>query len=362
MTGRAIFRQPTFDVDPFNSHTHVKVQKLKDPKDALMFRAREIHTDYVKGMFTKAESPYYLPQDFGPCFFSTRTDELLAVKLKASKMQHIDRRIMDSFASIPDEFDPDGNAAFWNNFFAVFPSHYTDAAYIGGKLELSSVTKAVVTNEKRARATLDQILRAGSLDGLSGKIIEHTANRIKTIGGDPKLAMSKIDDIDAAKFKQWKESVLKNPSVVRYSVKPISNLIENATKRKVVQEAIAWYLRRAYDSWRNNYVKKDEHLLSLEKTRMNLGNNLKSLSRRKEEIMKQLEAQEVIIKKCEDETQKVNKAMEQCHMEMKAFKQSLVQCDQRNFKLEHIAEELQMCEAKKFIAGCGKKDSQQAKN
>lgn len=166
-TSRKIFiNDVKYDMDPLTARSKVTVTKLKHQKDFLLLRAEEVESDYEKGMFVKAELPYYMPQEFGPCFFSTRIDELLAIKLRAGNVQmSLTPDITDAFNSIPEYFDGEGSSQFWNDFFSLFPTHYTEAAYIGGKIEISSVTKQIVTNDKQARAGLDRILNVGTLEG-----------------------------------------------------------------------------------------------------------------------------------------------------------------------------------------------------
>merc|ERR1711991_1291932 len=136
--------------------------------------------------------------------------------------------------------------------------------------------------------------------------------------------MSQLKDFETERFKRWKESVNTNPSVVRYAVKPLSNLVENASKRKVLREALLWYLNTHYEAWRAKFVRIDSHLHTMQVSKNALGDDLRGLNRRKEEVLKKLKQQDAELKKCEDEDEKLKNAIHQCTMELKAFKTSLI--------------------------------------
>lgn len=180
--------------------------------------ARELHEAYariygvpfVPGMFAKAPLPFYPPGTARShisvrtclsrapqtttrirpattaliCRCARRSCSAFASKRCASRRMtrarcdyrltlfaqaaQLDPALNAAFAALPAHFDA-RDWPQWQHFFARYPAHYTDAAYAGGRVTLSSVTRLALPQvgaqwplRCRIDATLIVVMRSGS--------------------------------------------------------------------------------------------------------------------------------------------------------------------------------------------------------
>jgi hypothetical protein len=318
-----------------------------------------MHVDFVKGMFVNGGVPKHMPPHCaGSCFWSSRTDVLLVVKIKARSYHALDPSFREALRSLPEVYD-ENDTLSWDNFFSVFPCFFTESALIGGKIEISSDTQQL--EAKEVRNVLDELLHRGDA-AQAEPFRQHSKDRVVVSGGDAAVLGGSLKGFSEAKHAQWVESLKRAPVVVGYNIRPVSDLIDfSASRKKAMQQAIAAHLHQGYKAWRKQVVIHDEIVKLMEGAKDSLHDEVKTLEQKKAEVGKLLEEQKLLIKECEEQEQKVQKGQERCRAEVLAFQKRLISCDSENLENENVFTLLYSCHTKKKIAGCDV-DSRGGKN
>ncbi|MFJ2356830.1 MAC/perforin domain-containing protein [Pseudomonas fluorescens] len=160
-----------------------------------------------------------------------------------------------------------------SDVFDRFGAYYVGEAVIGGRLDYSSATKTLRTNNKydisiTAQASYQALVGEISVDSKSelGKAIENFRSlsdiSLQTVGGKPGLA-SKIfhDDEKHSAFSEWSDSLLDYAVFMDFtseSLVPIWSLVTDEKRRDALQAA--------FPSWLESKVKpvpKDQKALDV---------------------------------------------------------------------------------------------------
>jgi len=242
-------------------------------------------------MYAKSSLPLHVPPTNGSCFLSTRTDVLLVIKLKARSLHTLTPSLQAAINSLPDTYD-ELDTLPWTNFFSVFPTHFTEAAQVGGRIQVSSLTKPEgALSDLQVKEALDEILHGGRT--AVNEFLKWTDDRVVVTGGQTMILSGSLSGFSSKTHSEWMETLRKAPAVVGYHVKPLSDLVENNHKKKTaMQKAIGAYLAKAYAVWRREVVKHDEIVKLLEVSKDSLEAQVRQLKMKKVMVARKLEEAE----------------------------------------------------------------------
>ncbi|XP_059159764.1 perivitellin-2 67 kDa subunit-like [Physella acuta] len=160
------------------------------------------------------------------------------LQLDAAPQKYIDTNLTGSFESNPDAY---------YKFIKTYGTHYFSRGNFGGYIKMVCETKSdyfattsETSIETNAQASYNEMIaQAGTSTPLSSKVDStyknNTKTSIKFYGGDTAL-------IAKEGLGKWQPSVEDNPWLYSGKLKPISDLIKNATKKAEMIKAVEFYM------------------------------------------------------------------------------------------------------------------------
>jgi hypothetical protein len=356
-TNVKLFVNATVDIDPLSAKARYNVLELVHHRDVFEMRAKEMHCEFMKGMFVKDNSYRHLftyPVRGSYLYMGTRSDVLLVLKLHSNDaFGRLDPGFAEALAALPESYD--ASNLIWEAFFAMFPTHFTESALVGSKLVVSVIVDKAQADGIDLKSVVDGLLHDGSGQRLAN--VPDIKDRVLVLGGKPSTLEGSARDWTTTNHATWIEDVKRAPTVIGHHLRPVSDLVSgNAGRKAALQAAIEAHLYRSYENWRAEATQHDQTVKLLEVSKSNVKVELRDLEKARKEVKQKLVEQQALILGCEEDVSGMEKITHRCRDEIKAFQKALIECDGRNLNSEHLGDELFACEAKKRLLGCKEKD------
>lgn len=163
--------------------------------------------------------------------------------------------------ALPDTFTTQNQEQFFT-FFRKWGTHYVAHVVVGGSLDYySAVMTSYSSSLTKVKANIELEYKAvftsskATSEVLWTQLGENWANsrtvKVYAVGGDstPLNALSpSYGDCDSDMFSTWLDSVEQNPSVIEFTLRPLSLLFSGAQAR-AVQDALYAYTNGAIVAW-----------------------------------------------------------------------------------------------------------------
>lgn len=250
----------------------------------------------------------------------------------------------------------------WAHFFADYATHYTDAAYAGGRVSVSVLTRLAGAgfSDRDLRRTLERTMRdvaewqdsgvAVSEEQLGRAAEKRTRPLWSSVvhltarGGDSGLLGHALPDVSPAVYRDWLQSVRQRPAVVRYNVRSLAELVEDSDRRTAMEEAIHAWLRHQHAEWEA----RPSTTLALSQEARTLAEGSVAQLRQRRQVMvaglAALEKRMALVEDCTGRLGAQRTALEQCSAERTAFRTSVVTCENRFLHLETMEDKTRECE------------------
>ena len=159
--------------------------------------------------------------------------------------------------NLPDSFTPQNQDAFFA-VFRKFGTHFVSQVTVGGSFYyFVAVDKSFSSNEETITVDIkleyNAVFASGSAESKTewGQLSKHWAEsrsvNVQATGGDTSaldgLAPG-FDSNDKAAFDGWKDSVMKNPAAIKFTLRPLDVLF-SGKKADAVREALDRYMNGA---------------------------------------------------------------------------------------------------------------------
>lgn len=161
-----------------------------------------------------------------------------------------DKFALRALQSLPPDYSSPTNQAVYNKFFSTYGTSVVVTSLSGGLMQQTSAWRSFLD---QTGYTPQSLLWQGELEytastGLGGWFGSpdptYQQNRVRNsvlcLGGDPTTCKNS---------SAWMASLSVNPILTSYSVAPISEFIEDASLRGIIEGAVASFLAAERDAW-----------------------------------------------------------------------------------------------------------------
>ncbi|HXA83574.1 MAG TPA: MAC/perforin domain-containing protein [Candidatus Dormibacteraeota bacterium] len=170
-------------------------------------------------------------------------DTRYTLSLADASVNQVKEDIRQGFEQLPDVFTRENSETFWR-FFGKYGTHFTTQVELGGRLfYYASISKSYISDEATANAKLTAEYKgvfSGKAEAsaawrqIDEKWMENREVHLKVAGGNSNILGSLVPTREVNKgdlFTEWLQSIRKDPAVMRFKLRPISDLVPERKMR-----------------------------------------------------------------------------------------------------------------------------------
>jgi MAC/Perforin domain len=223
-----------------NAHSEGKTQFFSTRRKFEEHFAAEANVTATYGLFTAEFSAAYSSdrkvEESNNFALYDVMDTRYTLSLSDASINHIKEEIRPAFETLPNEFERENCEVFWM-FFSKYGTHYTTQVELGGRLfYYASIAKSYTSDAKTASAKMTaeytgvfggKVEASAAWSQADEKWMENRQVSLKVTGGSSNVLSSLVPTKGVNKgeiFQEWLQSIRSTPSVMRYKLRPISEL------------------------------------------------------------------------------------------------------------------------------------------
>jgi hypothetical protein len=240
-----------------NAHSEGKTQFFSNRRKFEEHFAAEANVTATYGLFSAEFSAAYSSdrkvEESSTFALYDVQDTRYTLSISDASINQIKEEIRPAFEALPNEFESENCEVFWR-FFSRYGTHYTNQVELGGRLfYYASIAKSYTSDAKTvsARMTAEytgvfggKVEASAAWSQLDEKWMENRQVSLKVTGGSSNILSSLVPTKGVNKgeiFQEWLKSIRSTPSVMRYKLRPISELAP-LEKTTALQDAFSKFV------------------------------------------------------------------------------------------------------------------------